>query len=103
MSVGLVRRLLKDEGISIKTEYNEVGDVISQTAEFVAEPFSAETAIHTIAQWYESERKRYSWMTEKQVITQILENFERAGLLRFPLTPWQNAIATGNSLTKQPE
>jgi hypothetical protein len=102
LSVGRVREMLKNEGISIKVEYNESGDVVEQHAEFVAEPFKAEQAIHTIGQWYESERKRFSWMTEKQVLTNVLETFERAGLLRFPLTPWQNAIATGNSLTNQP-
>ena len=101
MSVGRVRALLKEEGISIKTEYNTVGDVVSQTAEFVAEPFKAETAIHTIASWYESERASNKWMNEKQVLTSVLETFERAGLLRFPLTPWQNAIATGSHITKQ--
>lgn len=102
LSVGALRKLLREEGLSITVEYNEKGDVVGQVVDFTGEPFKAETAIHTIAAWYESERaksiKNTPWRTEKQVLTDVLETFERTGLLRFPLTPWQNALATGNDL-----
>lgn len=98
LSVAKLRSLLQEEGLSIKVEYDDKGNVVGQTAEFVAEGYSAAKSIHTIANWYEHTRSKHPYFSEKGALIQVLETFERAGLITFKATAWQNAVAEGNEL-----
>lgn len=101
MSSGTLRRILREDGLSIKPVYDEVGEKVGEEAEFLSETFDETYAIDVIASWVQKEMAK--GVSVKVACQNVLLTFRKASLIRFPARTWQNAMTNSGMVASNGE
>lgn len=92
ISAGGLRALLREDGLSVKPVYDAEGAKIGTEAEFLSEAFDESYAVTVIASWIANEMEKGLGVAAAS--QNVLGQFRKAGLIRFPARTWQNAMPT---------